>query len=157
MRDDLDQLIDGALTQYANPEPLAGIEQRMIGRARAAAYRRRWWRWGAAIPVAAALLVVLTQRPKPAPQTPAVAIIAPAPSLPPVTAPILRQAVSRRPRTAVAAPKRATFPTASPITDQERLLLRLAQSHPEQLLVRPPDVLEVKPIEIAPLEIDGRQ
>ena len=57
MEDDLDKLIDGALSAYSAAEPLAGLEQRVLGRVRAAqASRRRRWRWALAAATVAALV-----------------------------------------------------------------------------------------------------
>src|SRR4051812_23921312 len=100
MHDELDNLIDGALAQYASAEPLAGIEQRVLDRVHLAESRRRRWRWTlvlAAPAVAAALLVVLAPQHKPEP----VAVVAPTPApdvvpTPPVAAPSARRVVNVR-------------------------------------------------------------
>jgi hypothetical protein len=161
MHDELDRWIDGALSTYSSAEPLAGLEQRVLDRVGLAeAARRRRWRWtlALAIPaVAAAMFVVLA--PKPAP----IALVAveapPAPVvLPPEPAPVRRKAPKpRRTASKPAPPKRNLFPTLSPLTDEERLLVQLARSSPELLLAKPADEIEIKPIEIAPLQIGGAQ
>jgi hypothetical protein len=163
MHDELDNLIDGALAQYSSAEPLAGIEQRVLDRIRLAEARRRRWRWAlvlAAPTLAATLLLILAPKPKTVP----VAVVAPKPApiilpTPPVApppAPAPRRVVRvRRPVPAPEAPKRDLFPTLSPLTGEERLLVQLAQASPQLLLARPVDEIEIKPIQIAPLQIDG--
>ena len=157
MRDELDNLIDGALSTYSAAEPLAGLEQRVLDRVRLAEARRRRWRWGLvmAVPaVAAAVFVILAPRPKPEP--PPVAAVAP----PAIVLPTGPEPIAPKPRRIVRKPelpKRNLFPTMSPLTREERLLVQLAQSNPELLLAKPVDEIEIKPIEIAPLQIDGPQ
>jgi hypothetical protein len=158
MPDELDKLIDGALSTYSTAEPLAGLEQRILNRARA---RRARWPWLlAAVAVAAAILIAVQVR-KPE-STPFVAL-APPPA--PVVAPVMparpltpsRDRKGAVPHVARTLPKRQVFPTETPLTHEERLLVQLAESHPQELVIRPADQIEIKPIEIAPLQIDGRQ
>jgi hypothetical protein len=151
MQDELDRWIDGALATYSSAEPLAGLEERILHRVRRP---RRWW-WGLAIPAAAAiaLAVAIPRRqtldlPLPVPP-PAVAVVEARPAPPPV---------QRHRAIAAALPKLASFPSASPLTAEERLLLQFARSHAEELVNRPPaDEIEIKPIEIAPLQSDGSE
>ena len=79
MQDDLDKLIDGALSVYSRAEPLAGLEDRVVNRVRLAEVsRRRRWHWALAVTVpvlAAILIVVFARKPQPAP----VARVAPPP------------------------------------------------------------------------------
>jgi hypothetical protein len=164
MHDELDKLIDGALAEYSSAQPLAGIEQRVLDRVRLAQAARRRWRWSllVAVPALAAGLLVLFA-PKPQPQPVPVAVVAPPPA--PVVQPTIRAAVpsrgatKRRPATVrrPELPKRGVFPTISPLTGEERLLVQLAQSNPRFFEARPADSLEIKPIEIAPIQIDGAQ
>ena len=63
----------------------------------------------------------------------------------------------RRQRSVRAAAKRKLFPTPAPLSDEERMLVDLAASHPDALLIRPLEQIEIKPIQIAPLQIDGGQ
>lgn len=161
MQDDLDRLIDRALARYSAAEPLAGLEQRVLDRVRLAeSGRRRRWRWALVLAVpalAASLLVVLAPKPKPpiavakieAP--PAPVIVLPAPPAP------RRVAKTRRAAPKPELPKRNLFPTLSPLTGEERLLVQLAQANPQLLLAKPVGEIEIKPIEIAPLKIDGGQ
>ena len=168
MQDDLDRLIDGALADYSSAEPLAGLEVRVINRVRATeAARKRRWRWQLALaaPVLAAIVIAVLVR---KPQPPAITRVVPprcrvetAPPPPPLAA--VRHLAPRpaaRTRRASAhsqLPKRATFPTLTPLTNEERLLVKLAEFHPHGLLARPAEEIEIKPIQIAPLRIDGGQ
>jgi hypothetical protein len=165
MHDELDNLIDGALTQYANAEPLAGIEQRVLDRVHLAETRRRRWRWMlivAAPALAATVLVIFAPKRAPAPAPVAVMAPKPAPIAPPAPrvapAPAARRiARVRRSVQAPELPKRDLFPTVSPLTGEERLLVQVAQTSPQLLLAQPVDEIEIKPIQIAPLQIDGAQ
>jgi hypothetical protein len=151
MQDELDGWVDGALASYSSAEPLAGLEQRILSRVRRP---RRWW-WGLAIPAAAAIVAVVAiprrqtlDVPMPVPP-PAVAAVEARPAPPPV---------QRHRVIAAPLPKQASFPSASPLTAEERLLLQLARNHPEELLTPAVvDEIEIKPIEIAPLQSDGGQ
>ncbi len=154
MRDELDSLIDGALAEYSNVEPLAGLEERVLARVRRARPSRLWW-W-LAVPVAAAVATVVMLRPAPEIAPPVVASVVP--PAPPVMAPTrARPRVVKRARPAEL-PKRNVFPTITPLTAEERLLVELAQSHPDELKAPAlPEEIEIKPIEIAPLSVDGGQ
>jgi hypothetical protein len=66
--DDLDNILDTALARYSGEEPLAGLEQRVLNRARAEGRVRRfrWGRWVLAIVVVCTItLAVLPKRPLP--------------------------------------------------------------------------------------------
>jgi len=163
MHDELDNVIDHVLATYSNAEPLAGLEQRVLDRVRIAqGARRRRWRWALmfAVPaVAATLLVIFAPKPKSQPVPLAVVATPPAPvRLPAAVPPAPRRiARPRRPAIAPELAKRQFFPTPSPLTEEERLLVQLARFSPELLLARPVDEIEIKPIQIAPLRIDGAQ
>jgi hypothetical protein len=161
MHDELDNLIDGALAQYSSAEPLAGLEPRVLDRVRLAAARRRRWRRTlvlAAPALAAALLVILAPKPEPVPVPIAgvapkpAPVILPIPPEAPAAAPAPRRIVKVR---AAEPPKRDQFPTISPLTGEERLMVQIAQASPQLLLGQPAAEIEIKPIEIAPLQIDG--
>jgi len=168
MQDDLDKLIDGALAGYSSAEPLAGLEDRVLGRVRAVeAARKRRRLWAAAIPALAAIVLIAFFARKPQQPVPvSKATITPAPAesaqtLPPpstVRPQAIRQAVKiRKPAPPRELPKRPMFPTPSPLTEEERLLMAFAESHPEALPAPLPSEIEIKPIQIAPLDIHGDQ
>lgn len=154
-RDELDQLLDAALAAYSDREPSAGMEERIM-RSAVRPARRPWLWWlAAAVPVAACLLVLVTNRdtvePAPVPPKPAPVIAAEAPK---VETPAPRVAHARRARRPKA-DKPMLFPAPSPLTAEERGLLQLAAMAPEALLAPTPSTIEIAPIEIPPLEIGG--
>ena len=168
MQDDVDKLIDGGLSEYCcAAEPLAGLEQRILSGVRAAeTARRRRWLWEPVIitATAAVALMLVERKSQPVPVAHVAIPPASAPAGPPT---ILIPNVSQpgRPRIARARhapaprqlPKRKLFPTVTPLAAEERLLMLLAQRHPEELLIRPRGEIELKPIQIEPLQIDGGQ
>jgi hypothetical protein len=97
-KDDLDLLLDSALSTYADPGPDAGLganfEQRVLARIAAAqtsperkqAPRRTWLPWAIALPLAAGLVLLLLLAPKinhsPSANTQLAHESAPPPSLP---------------------------------------------------------------------------
>jgi hypothetical protein len=155
-RDELDRLLDSALASYSDAEPLAGIEERVLRRV--ARSKRRPWLWwlAGAVPAAACLLVLLTNREAIAPPQLPVAPRAvetaqtrPEPAV--VKAPPKPRPVQRRPQVA----RQDQFPIAMPLTAQERGLLELAAVAPEALLVKPAVAIEIEPIQIKPLDLSG--
>jgi hypothetical protein len=163
MRDELDDLIDGAIAEYSAAEPLAGLEQRVLNHVRLArpARRPRWWCALALVApgLAAAFLLVSAREPAPSPIVAVTAPRAPVEPLPPAVVPATPKppAKLRRAAGARVLPKRGTFPTLSPLSREERLLVQLADSRPQLLLAQPVDEVQIKPIEITPLQIDGGQ
>jgi hypothetical protein len=67
----LDEMLDAALAEYGNAEPLHGIEDRVLARLQAEPARRPWWIWGAvaagAAAVAIAAALMMHPEPKQAP------------------------------------------------------------------------------------------
>ena len=166
-RKELDELLDSLLASYSDVEPRPGIETRLLANLRAHSLStdrnpRPIWRWflaaAGAVAIAVSLLVIYISRPADLPQPPKIRAAGP-PSLPAV--PVLKHAprhvgkqrVPQRnvPASIVVADvRRQVFPTPSPMSDQERLLLRYlaktpgeevaAQSHgdkPEETLEAP--------------------
>ena len=157
--DELDRLIDSALSTYGDPGPDSGLDQRVLVRissARAStrvahAPRRRWVLWAIGLPAAACLLLFFLAGPKTAPPPTGVAKGASQPQeLPTVPphigalpvprhepAPISRQLPSSQSRRsgnttrAVALPKLDLFPTPQPLTPAEQALIDFALRAPE--------------------------
>jgi hypothetical protein len=149
-RDELDRILDSALTTYADPGADSGLDSRILGRIALQAAptpRRRWLPWAIALPVAGSLLFFAmlfrpganhtpsssTQQAQVTPQPPAAPAQA-AHQQAPRAASIGRAAAplhkSHPRRIAVAArltrlPKLDVFPTPQPITPQVQ---NLAQS-----------------------------
>jgi hypothetical protein len=137
------------------PGPRPGIEERVLYRVRSAGRRRFYW-----IPIPALLLLVLLFWPRPA-------VVR-------VTLPEVGQALPpARLRTATAAPRFKgerkpvfrvqvhSFPTPTPLTDEEKALQALAASRPQeaqQLLAHADDrPIEIPELQIPPLQSDGGQ
>jgi hypothetical protein len=155
MQDDLDRLIDNALAGYSSAEPLAGLEQRVLRRVRTVR-RRRWW--GLVLIPAAAVLVLalLPARHVDVAMAPPPRFVEPEP-IGDATVMERSPQARRRPRRIQPNRNREYFPTPTPLTPEERVLVELARTKPEQLPPPPAQELEIKPIEIAPLVPDGRQ
>lgn len=58
---EFNSLLNEALAEYRDAEPLAGLEQRVLRRleAQSGPTRNLWWRWSAALACVAALLLIL--------------------------------------------------------------------------------------------------
>jgi hypothetical protein len=164
----LDELLDSALSAYSSAEPRPGLETRILAQVREAAGTtgspsRNWrWLWAGAVTVAAVLLIALwmgkrTQVPTPTNnvvrthEPPAQPTTKPENSNPVTAANPAhhrhREHGERSPQAvAVAVPRQPVFPTPTPLSEQERLLLSyyaqtprqelIAQSHPDE----PPQV-----------------
>jgi hypothetical protein len=162
--DAMDRALDEALAQYANVEPLAGIEQRILGRVRAEAAAprlgfKRWALAAVAVVVVAIGTAVLWKRPAPS-ATVARQSIAPAPpaARTPSIPPQVRQGRTRRTRSTAPLPKRDQFPTPVPITREENALLALVTGSPTQardalldLQQKTADPIRIEEIKIEPL------
>ena len=160
----MDEMLDSLLANYSSAEPRPGLETRILANLREAENKapQGWWnfKWiwagvmAAAIVIAMALVsvrhrvtpptntVVETRQPAPQPQVLPQAPVAPqtsarVPRHKPSAVPAVRQnaalALNKRP---------AIFPTPTPLSEQERLLLQyyshtpreelIAQSHPDE-------------------------
>lgn len=157
--DEFDQILDEALAEYREAEPLAGVEDRALHRIQFQASRRRklltFWRSIALAAAAAAIVAIwLGLSARSQHETPAQAIARDqTPASQPQSKPSTEAAPhsdanassltaktvrSRPPRTVVMAhivasepgPMRDMFPTPAPLTPSERTLLALAQTHP---------------------------
>lgn len=143
---ELDHLLDSLLTEYSDVEPRPGLETRLVANLRAAqsAGNHRVWHWllagAGAVAVIAAVLVVYVSQIPPLPELPAIRA-AGLPALPPVPASGgkfgMRGARPRHEsgRASVAGVRQEFFPTPTPLSDQERLLLRYLTETPREELV----------------------
>jgi hypothetical protein len=176
-RDQLDSMLDDALAVYSAAEPLAGLEKRVLQRLRAAeATSHRPPRWTLAFAAAAALVLVaiVMRGPRnPAPKTEGVARVEiPAP-LRPAAAVDRPRVTPKHDRGRIAArlspspellPKQEQFPAPAPLTAEERVLRSFVEGHPAeaqqvfaQLQRRSNEPIQIEPIQIAPLLINGAQ
>jgi len=182
--DEFDQVLDDALAEYREAEPLAGLEERVLQRLRLQSEQRRslWWRWSA-IAAAAAVLVVavwIGARDRTRHEVLAPSVVqkqAPIePQRPPASAPARDDMVAKNIPVATtasrsthmsapvqlasseAAPMPERFPSPAPLKPEERMLLALAMTHPEILPVKSADDREivVDPINIKPLSSENR-
>ena len=165
---DLDAILDQALASYTHAEPDPGLRARIVARAEETPARP--WRsivWPAAIALSAAALLVgfmlHPTSPLPKPESPA-APIASAPP-PAIVTPRSTTSVHRdnakftRHRNFGTVPsigRRRTFPSPTPLTAEEKALLRLATEHPQQArqaLAPAPEVIESAPLTVEPIRI----
>lgn len=153
-----DRVLNDALAAYASPEPRPGLEQRVLNRIYAERVRRGFpfSRWAFPAAVLACLVVAIAVRNErtPSPRPPEMVRTAINPPPAPAPAEPARSRRRVRTRTALAtAPKQPEFPTAVPLTRQERTLLAVVRTAPELL-----QSLGAEPAtEIEPLRIDAIQ
>src|SRR5258708_3868015 len=154
--DNLDRMIDTALSRYSEATPLDGLEQRVLNRIRLAESSRRGFRWlGFGLAFATVLLLVaigLRTRPTPiAPQAPALAGSA----LNVPAAPLRsRFRISvRRVHRVRSLPKERMFPTLAPLSREERSLLAYVRLKPFEITGTPTSQpIEIEAIQIQPLQ-----
>lgn len=195
-KDQFDNILHEALSEYREVEPLAGIEDRVLERLRLQPAPRRvsWWKWAAVAACAAMVLVAIwigagSIRLHDAPPNQAATrqqeVANPgttpageksngyqkhAPQV--IASENVRthgegtQAAQGLPSEYVAhvetassnGPKAGEFPSPTPLTAEEHVLLALAKENPDALLNQPDRSrdLEIAPIEIKPLaDIDA--
>lgn len=151
MENDIDAIIERALTGYADATPLAGLEQRVLTRiGMAKAPRRRFELWhGALAAGAVSLLLVVLVWHRPAEVLPSIARSPPSFVSEKVDPPLV---VHRRKRS----PKVKPFPAVTPLTGEERALLALAQHQPAAA-VQFSEWPDIEPIQIQPLTIEEQK
>jgi hypothetical protein len=165
----LDALIDEALASYTAAEPDPALRARIMANAAEAAPRpkrlpKRLWLLAPAAAAAAALAIAFLQHPAapaPRPEPPATASTASAPESPAPVSSVPRQTTHPHPALAAHRSRRgerpvllrdASFPSPTPLTAQENIVLKFAREHPaqaRQVLTAP----AARPIENAPLSI----
>lgn len=150
----MDDLLDSLLVTYSDVEPRPGMETRLLAALRAGTaptdlarhWFRRWWLAGAAVAaVAAVVLAIYWPQIPPIPQLPRIQMAGPPTlaSLPAISA--LGESGHRKSRRASGpnAPPSATltevrqaiFPTPTPLSEQEQLLLRYLAATPRKEIV----------------------
>ena len=154
-RDEFDRRLAAALAEYANVEPPAGMERRILARVRDAGAGRRfvWWRWATvAVPALACVVAVLVYRDSPVIEPPQVALVTP-------PAPVLVRPVVKKVLRPVPAPlpRREVFPTPSPLSAEERALVVLVAQSAEKAveLLTPVEPKPIEPIRIEQLSDGG--
>jgi hypothetical protein len=171
-KNELDRLLDQALASYVNQEPDPALRTRILARvAEAEPSAKRLWLLAPAAACAATIMIALLlhpamRAPRPVPAAePAIASVSQSPAAVPATP---RQMIrppavltSRRTRRSEhAAPARTgSFPSPSPLTAEESILLNFATTHPQQarqvLTTTAADraPLVTKPLSIEPVHI----
>ena len=175
----LDHLLDEALSEYRDAEPLAGLEERILVRIQKREGLRKptILRWAVAFACAAAVAMAIwfgSVRPTPESMsqtkiatTPSVAQV-PAPRPAPAIAasgakvgqfrrPAKPHAVVTTPAATAAHAVPSVFPLPSPLTAQEQAFLASVQGEPDsaRLATAADDALVIAKIEIKPLERSG--
>ena len=164
MPDELDRLLDEALSTYTAAPERPGLEARLLARLpqRKSHLAFRWMYLAAAAAIVLGLFFLPRHPPRASSKTPAaitVPVVAPLPLAPPANlalaiapkpSPRKRRALSRHDPL----PKRPVFPTPLPLSPQEHALLEVARLRPEMLkdLNQPLRPLEIAPIIIEPLD-----
>lgn len=149
----LDDLLDSLLAQYSSAEPRPGFETKILARMKEAAAPEKPWFWNlrwlaagaAGAAVVAVIMFVLFSRTAPRPQSPVVRNVeAPPTQMTPAKVVVVPKTVgvpqtSSKPHRdeLTVAVKQDVFPAPTPLSDQERLLLRyLAATPREELIVQ---------------------
>jgi hypothetical protein len=179
-RDQIDSILEQALSNYSNQEPRPGLEDRVVQHVFSAG-ARPWfvfpvWAFAAA---AAALLLILApiawiyHHPTPATSQPAARAELKKPAPNPLSVDLATPPIARRERkrsrdregadnrsdralhggvqeNVTKFPKQQEFPAPSPLTDEERALLALAARAPDEALSTSID--QAQP-DIAPIEV----
>ncbi|HWD98409.1 MAG TPA: hypothetical protein VG345_05220 [Bryobacteraceae bacterium] len=152
----MDEWFDRALSTYVNPEIPAGLEQRILARARASKTRLTPWVLIAATVCLVCVGVILFPRQRPLGRQIDAAMALPRvrSQITAATAPLASKPL-RHPVTPATLPKREVFPVAVPVPAPEVELARLSLGNPgvAQGLLAERDTGEPKPIHIEPLSI----
>lgn len=158
--DDLDRLLDAALAKYAQVEPRAGLENRVLATLhaeRSQVPQRAWWRWSVAgaVAVVVVVAVVLAWRSgkfhgreiarHPSISAPGVELPASgagpeagkSDDHPPAPGPAPKHILHRAHATAVASanPKLDQFPSTQPLSEQEKLLENYVAKYPARAVL----------------------
>lgn len=173
----VDELLEASLARYARVEPRPGLAERVLENLRAQPLPAPWLRWSRLLAATAVAVLTLTAtvyfvqrwpRSVPAPATIAVSAppaVVPAPSTPvetprPAAAATARVAAPALDRVARATPRRERFPSPTPLSAQELLLLRFVEAAPAEALLasqetrEPLGGLRVEPLNIPKLAVE---
>jgi hypothetical protein len=159
-RDELDDLIDGALPGYSDASPIEGLEERVLCRIQSAGPPRRLaWPLRIAFAVPALAVLVLAVAVPRSWWNPLPPIVTPSPIHAALTAPVfkLQPPVPRRIHPSRALPKQPCFPSPVPMTDEERALAAWAGRAPREFSQAFADLRKrsEEPVAIQPLAIQA--
>lgn len=166
-----DELLDSLLAAYSEAQPRPGFETRLVSRLRASAEaemnRRMMFRWlwaTSAIGAVAIALIVIQLLPLAEVQRPPVIPVAGLPVLPATARPRKIRPPAKAPRTAApeapaetSAVRQQVFPTPTPLSPQEQLLLRYLARTPREEVAAQSHVDEPPPEAPEPLVPQTRQ
>jgi len=169
--DELDKILDGALSSYSREEPRPGLHARVLDRIRSPQEGSRfgWLRWAVAIPAFACVLFLAVtfwstrdSIPKSSHPARAIAQAGPVANAAPIVRARGKIKVHKRSARRMSLPKREKFPTPAPLTSEERALLAFVARLPkqaEEILInakrRSAEPLQIEEIHIEPLESSG--
>jgi hypothetical protein len=166
--DEFEGILERGIASYRNVEPLAGLEERVIGRiGRTDMPRRSGTAWVGILAMALAGMVVAglvfipVKRSEPHPK--AAAVVAQAPPVESKRVQVSKPPLQRRAahvRLVKTLPKGPVFPTPSRMTAEERLMARMASNNPdaaaeafESLRRRADEPIAIAPIVIPPISV----
>lgn len=167
----LDEMLDAMLSSYSSVDPRPGLETRILANVKEqAAQKTRWgfrWTWGVAAlaTVGLIMMAIYVSRVQPHHEEPQAAAhphqptnSAPALQTKSLTTPKVTAPSTRRQRTQIArvlppaanqmiAVRQEVFPSPSPLSEQEKLLLRYVTRTPREELIAqsrpdPPDEMD---------------
>ena len=157
----LEQILNEGMAGYGAQEPLAGLEGRILARIAERPKRRMtgWW-LAMAAGVAGMAMVLIAPHQREERLTPVQTVAAELrPAVTPVVTAVPLQAVRRHvTRRVKELPKLPVFPTPTPLTAEERLLVAMVRQDPDKAaetfesLRRRRGPIEIAPLTIAPLE-----
>ena len=173
----LDHLLDEALSEYRDAEPLAGIESRILARLELSGPSRRPFvlRWALALACAAAIAAAVwfgvgrrpqhnvlpaeTAATKPVEHAPipAPAVVASASAAVKIRKPADRTAQHETHAPTAAPTKPSVFPLPTPLAPEERAFLAALRKGPDPMpdAAAPDAAITIAEIEIKPLSIGG--
>jgi hypothetical protein len=171
-RDELDAILEKGIASYPEAEPLAGMEERVVARMGMAKMPQRGvsgWRavWAVGFATVAITGLVLIQTRQNEPRPVAVAVVSRPRHFEP--APVQISEPRRRPhiarvRRVRALPKGPVFPTPSPLTTEEHLMVALVSRNPDEaaqafdgLRRRADEPIAATPIVIPPIPVSNEQ
>lgn len=166
--DELERMLERGIASYSETEPLAGMEERIIARIGVTKMPRRTvmsgrvtWALALAMMAVAGLMLIRTRRSEPRPM--AVAAVSRPSHFEPAQVQVRISETARQPHSARAGrvralPKGPVFPTPSPLTTEERLMMALVSKNPDEaaqafasLERRKDEPIAADPIVISPI------
>jgi hypothetical protein len=161
--DELDKLLDNSLARYSAVEPLTGLEERIMQRLAAGQHRRttgNFARWAAAIgcltTLSAFAVLVQIRETESAHARLAQPRQVATETLLPIALPQQRFSLTAPAGRGKRRPKQSDFPVRTPMTPEEKALLRLATYSKGAFsdLDKVAEPIQIAPVEVEPVLID---